>query len=236
MHSVVVKSTWMIQCFKFSLYRFFGEKKSVDCLHSLSHIQLSQILKDIWTSKDMAVFLKTFAPDLDWNQGGSQQLLKIPADRHLYCQASTYLFFFLLFWNSLMLWTDLTLLVLEARQNQLVRSQEPVLLVQPQRLLELRAFGRAAGRFLLNCKMPLFVGTMGTLQGYLSTPELEKQKCSLWYQTCYLGVPHCDCLLTSKARWKAGNVFLTGLLNAEEEMVQMSLTGFKIFTKIYTFI
>lgn len=36
--------------------------------------------------------------------------------------------------------------------------------------------------------MLLFVGTMGILQGYHYTPQLEKQKYRLWYQTCYLDI------------------------------------------------
>lgn len=139
----------------------------------------------------MAVFGKTFAPDLDWNQGDSQQLLKIPADRHLYSQASKY-FFFSRFWNNLILWTDLTLLVLEDRQNQFVRNQEQVFLVEPQRLLELRAFGRAAShcfQFLLNCETLLFIAALDILQGCLFTPcsRVERHKYNLWYQTYYLG-------------------------------------------------
>lgn len=115
--------------------------------------------------------------------------MKIPADRHLYSQASKYFFFYSFeIVNILIL---LTLLVLEDRRNQLVRNQKPVLLVQPQRSLELRAFGRAAChgfQFLLNCKMLLFTGTMGILQGYLFTPELIKQKYKLWYQTYSLDI------------------------------------------------
>lgn len=130
------------------------------------------------------------------------QLIDIFTLRHLNT-------FFLLFWNSLILWTDLTLLVLEDRQNHLVRNQEPVLLVQPQWSLELTAFGRAAShrfRFLLNWKMLLFDGSMGILQGYLFTPELEKQKCSLWYQTHYLDIDFSSnlnfALITSEEKWK----------------------------------